>query len=247
MKVGSTAVADETITFTLNGKSEGTAVTNASGVATLSNVSLAGISANSYSGYVGASFAGDINYNYNANSISENLTVAPAPLTVSGLTVVNKTYDGTTAATFSGGGTLVGVVSGDNVTLSGTPTGTFASANVGTGITVTVSGLGLNGSAAGNYTLTEPTLTANISAAPLTVTGSGTQVYGGSPSYSASYNGFVLSQNASVLGGSLSYSTTTSSSSNVGTYSNAVTPGGLTSSNYAISFAAARWLSALLR
>ena len=76
-----------------------------------------------------------------------------------------------------------------------------------------------------------------VSAAPLTVTGSGTQVYGGSPSYSASYNGFVLSQNASVLGGSLSYSTTTSSSSNVGTYNNAVTPGGLTSSNYAISFA----------
>ena len=76
-----------------------------------------------------------------------------------------------------------------------------------------------------------------VSAAPLTVTGSGTQVYGGSPSYSASYNGFVLSQNASVLGGSLSYSTTTSSSSNVGTYNNAVTPGGLISSNYAISFA----------
>ena len=47
----------------------------------------------------------------------------------------------------------------------------------------------------------------------------------------------MLGQNSSVLGGTLAFSTTTSSSSNVGTYTGAVMPSGLTSSNYAITFA----------
>jgi hypothetical protein len=68
------------------------------------------------------------------------------------------------------------------------------------------------------------------------VTGSGTQVYGGTPTFSASYSGFVLGEGPSALGGTLSFSTTTTSSSDVGTYTAAVTPGGLTSSNYAISY-----------
>src|SRR5262249_35355146 len=52
-------VSGKTIAFTLNGNSVGSAVTNASGVATLSNASLSGILAGSYSTGVGASFAGD--------------------------------------------------------------------------------------------------------------------------------------------------------------------------------------------
>ena len=50
-------------------------------------------------------------------------------------------------------------------------TGTFDDKNVGTGKTVTVSGLSLTGADAGNYVLTAPTTTANITAATLTVTG----------------------------------------------------------------------------
>ena len=50
-------------------------------------------------------------------------------------------------------------------------TGTFATKDVGTGKTVTVSGLSLTGADAGNYILTPPTTTANITAATLTVTG----------------------------------------------------------------------------
>ncbi len=76
-----------------------------------------------------------------------------------------------------------------------------------------------------------------VSAAALTVTGSGTQTYGGSPTYAAAYSGFVLGQGVGVLSGTLAFSTTTSSSSPVGTYTGAVTPSGLTSSNYAITFA----------
>ena len=49
--------------------------------------------------------------------------------------------------------------------------GTFDSKNAGTGKTVTVTGLVLTGADAGNYIITPPTATANISAATLTVTG----------------------------------------------------------------------------
>ena len=62
----------------------------------------------------------------------------------------NKVYDASTAATLStAGATLVGVFSGDTVTLGTSgATGTFASQNVGTGITVTVAGLTISGAQA---------------------------------------------------------------------------------------------------
>jgi len=48
---------------------------------------------------------------------------------------------------------------------SSAASGTFSSKNVGTGITVQVAGLTLAGADAGNYTLTQPTTTANITKA----------------------------------------------------------------------------------
>jgi hypothetical protein len=55
------------------------------------------------------------------------------------------------------------------------------------------------------------------------------------PAFTASYSGFVLGQGPSALGGSLSFSTTATAASLVGTYP--VTPSGLTSTNYEITFA----------
>ena len=81
----------------------------------------------------------------------------------------DKDYDGTTDATISGA-TLVDVVGGEEVELASLA-GTFASADVGTGIDVTAT-LTLKGDDAGNYTLTQPTgLTADITAKALTVSG----------------------------------------------------------------------------
>jgi hypothetical protein len=71
---------NQSVTFTLNGSPVGSAVTNGGGVATLSNVSLAGINAGPYLNAAAASFAGDINYQ--SSSTTANLTVAPAPLTI---------------------------------------------------------------------------------------------------------------------------------------------------------------------
>jgi hypothetical protein len=95
--------------------------------------------------------------------------ITPKALTITGAAVTSKVYDGTTAATITG--TLTGVITGDAVTLNGT--GTFVSANVGTGISVTPT-CTLSGVKAGNYTLTQPTgLMGNITK-PTAVTWSGT-------------------------------------------------------------------------
>jgi len=89
-----------------------------------------------------------------------------AVLTVSGITADNKVHDGNTTATLNtGSASLVGVVGSDNVTLNtGSAAGAFVDANVGTGKTVTVSGLTISGDDVGNYSLTQPTTTANITA-----------------------------------------------------------------------------------
>ena len=61
------------------------------------------------------------------------------------------------------------------------------------------------------------------------------KVYGGAnPIFTSTETGFVLGQDASSLGGSLTYSTTAINASPVGSYS--VTPGGLTSTDYAITY-----------
>jgi trimeric autotransporter adhesin len=97
--------------------------------------------------------------------LTANITAKP--LTITGLTANNKVFDGTTTATLSGTATLDGIVGTDDVSLSGTPTATFAQSAVGTGIAVSVTGYSLTGTSASNYSLTQPTgLTADITAAP---------------------------------------------------------------------------------
>jgi hypothetical protein len=102
------------------------------------------------------------------------VAVNPATLTVSdaGLTPDNKAYDGTTNATLViGTPTLVGIIGSDVVSLvTGSATGSFADKHIGTAKTVTIAGLTLAGASAGNYLLTQPTRTANITKKPITVT-----------------------------------------------------------------------------
>ena len=73
------------------------------------------------------------------------LTIDPRLLTVTA-TAADKVYDGTTAATVIFGDDRV---AGDVLTLAGTAN--FADKNVGTGKTVTISGITLGGADAGNY------------------------------------------------------------------------------------------------
>jgi subtilase family serine protease len=77
------------------------------------------------------------------------------------VTAADKTYDGTTAVSVVCA--LSGAVTNDDVTCS-IGSASFASARVGTNITVTATGITLGGSAAGNYLLSSTTAitTANI-------------------------------------------------------------------------------------
>jgi hypothetical protein len=105
------------------------------------------------------------NYTLTQPSLSANITALE--LTITGLTGDNKAFDGNTNATATGTAALSGVVGFDDVSLTGTPVFTFASADVGTGIAITTTGYTLTGANAGNYTLTQPGLSASIVEDPL--------------------------------------------------------------------------------
>lgn len=99
--------------------------------------------------------------------------ITPKELTITGITASNKEYDANTNATLDfGAATFNGMVGTDVVTLNASgASGVFTDKTVGTGKTVTVSGLTLDGAAAANYALMQPTATANIAAKNLTVSG----------------------------------------------------------------------------
>ena len=127
--------------------------------------------------------------------------IAAKGLTVSGITAADKVYDATTTATINAdSATLSGVLSGDTVTFAAaSATGAFATKNAGTGKVVNVSGLSLSGADAGNYALTQPTTTASITKAGLTVTADNKSRAAGqaNPTLTASYAGFVGRRNSS--------------------------------------------------
>jgi hypothetical protein len=173
--------------------------------------------------------------------LTANITAATVAI-ASGISANNKTYNGTTTATISSNNvSLSGVVAGDtaNVKLSTNGyTASFTTASVANGKAVIVSGLTLTGSAAANYALTQPTgLTANLNAAPLTVTANNTnRIYGvANPALTASYTGFVNSETASLVQGTPGFSTSATNSSPVGAY--AITPsvGSLAATNYSFT------------
>jgi len=112
-------------------------------------------------------------YKYTLIQPTATADITSIGLTVTGMTADNKVYDGTTTAVLNtGSATLVGVLDGDNVNLVLTGvTGSFADKNIGTAKVVSTSLIVLGGADAGNYTLTQPTLTADITPASLTISG----------------------------------------------------------------------------
>ena len=175
-----------------------------------------------------------------ASSVSTAITVTPKGLTISGLTGVNKEFDRSLTGTVTGSPSLIGVVGSDNVLLGGTPTFTFVSANAANGITLAASGYTLTGTTAGNYTLTQPTMTANITAKAVRVAATNTTVAFGVPVTSGVTATGVISPDAI---GSASYTYTGTGTSTpptaVGIYT--VTPSNAVFStgsigNYAISY-----------
>jgi hypothetical protein len=131
--------------------------------------------------------------------------------------------------------TYTGFLNGDTpATLGGTlafTTAATTSSNAGV-YPVTPSGL-----TSANYAINFVAGNLTINKAPLTVTANNAvKILGAAnPTFTVSYSGFVLGQNQSVLGGTLTFTTPATAASPVGNYP--VTPSGLTSNNYAITYA----------
>lgn len=97
-----------------------------------------------------------MNYEGDAYTGSKTVsfTIAQKPVTLGvGALTASKVYDGDTTATLTGVPVVNGKLEGDTVTAEG-GVGTYQSADVGTNITVTVTGCSLTGADAGNYSTT---------------------------------------------------------------------------------------------
>lgn len=112
------------------------------------------------------------------------ITISRRPLAVSGIKATSKAYDGQTEAKLDYSGVVLnGKVSTDVIAV--TATGTFDSADVGTGKTVSITDIKISGKTASNYVLTEDaqqqTAKADITPAgtTLTVGKVGAKTYGG--------------------------------------------------------------------
>jgi|GEM_PF-285326 len=168
---------------------------NTSGVVTSKPITASGIS---ISGTDAANWA------VQNTSATTSGTITPRPLAVSGVSATNRVYDGTrdVAVTISGAtvDTTV-VVPGDVVSVAtpgtGTVTGQMANKTVGNGKAVTVPGLALTGTDAGNYSITSGSgggVTVNIT--PKNVTAAYTAVdkvydFSGGAAVTASTTDFV--------------------------------------------------------
>ena len=182
--------------------------------------------------------AGALNYYLSATTVDgTNGVITPAPLRIGGITVANKTYDGTTAATVStAGATRTGLMAGDTVTIAAT--GVFTDKNAATGKTVNLSS-SYSGADAGNYSITDQTSAlANITPATLVVMANNVRkTYDGqafSGGNGVSYSGFLGNDSASVLGGTLGYGGTSQGATNAGNYT--LSSAGLSGINYDIRY-----------
>lgn len=212
----------------------------------------------SYSGFVVPSddasvLSGTVFYGYNYTQFGDvgDYIITPMGLTATNyeitfepgtLTVTPKEVGltwGETDLTYSGSeqaptATATGTVNGDEIGVI-----VEGEINVGDGYTATASAL--TGEKAGNYKLPDAKTTEfSIGKASLTVTANDlTITYGDNPADAeagVTYTGFVNNESESDLTGTLGYAYNYSVFGDVGTYANAITPSGLTSDKYAITY-----------
>jgi filamentous hemagglutinin family protein len=125
--------------------------------------------------------------------------IDPATLTASLTGPVRKIYDGTSSATLTAGNyQLIGVLSGDSVTLSGPASGAYNSKDVGTSKLVSASGLALAGPDGGNYVLASSNLSGAIgmidpAAVTVLLTGTVQKVFDGTTAAALDDSNYALS------------------------------------------------------
>lgn len=215
----------------INGLLPNNHVSLISGTGTFDNKNAGTAKSVTISGY---SISGTDAQNYTLNTQPSGVTadITLKALTVTGLSIADKVYDGTTAATISGG-MLSGLITSDDVTMiSGTIA--FSDKNAGSNKSVAITGFSIGGTDAANYTYTVPSgLTATITPAPLTIKANNAEKgqYQQDPQFTVTCTGFVPGDNTNVLSGLV---VNREAGETPGTY--AITPSGAASSNYSISY-----------
>jgi hypothetical protein len=224
---GGSPLSGKLVTFTLNGGGVGSGITNASGVATLSNASLAGINAGSYPNGVGASFAGDASYQ--ASSGSNSLTVSKATPTITWNNPANIVYGTALSATqlnatasvpgsfvyTPAAGTVLHAGNGQTLHAAFTPTDTT------------------------NYNTAAQDVSINVTKATLTVKADDkSRAYGdANPPLTYTMTGFVNSDTqASATTGQPAITTTADNTSAPGNYTITAALGTLTAADYQFIF-----------
>lgn len=165
---GTTTVALNTSATTLTGVLPSDIVSVAGGSGTMADKNVGTAKPLTTSNIV---LAGGDAGNYTAAPVAApTVNITPLAITSTGITGVDRAYDGTTAVALNGSAaTLAGAITGDAVTLSlAGASGTMADKNAGTNKPVTIAGVALAGADAVNYSLTDAsTATVNIAALSL--------------------------------------------------------------------------------
>ena len=136
---------------------------------------------------------GGLAANYTLADESLTADINKRAVTISGLKVNNKIYDGSNTANFEAFGTLNNIAGSDVITLNtSSASGQFAGVNAGSH-NVTLSAFALSGVKAANYELNLPTVSADITPKSLSISGS-----------EAANKDYDNSRQATVFAGSLS-------------------------------------------
>ncbi|MFO1512637.1 MAG: MBG domain-containing protein [Verrucomicrobiota bacterium] len=177
------------------------------------------------------------NGNYTISFTGNSLTITQRGLTVTA-SAKSKTYGATLTLNAATDFTSSGLQNSEtigSVTLiaSGAPAGTTATAAAGS-YTITPSAATGGTFSAANYSIAYATGTLTVNRAALSVTADAKTKTAGAadPIFTASFAGFVNSETPALLGGTLIFSRVPGES--IGSY--LITPSGLTSGNYAITF-----------
>jgi hypothetical protein len=218
-----------TVQFQVDGSDFGSPITLANGNA---SISVAGLAAGTHE--VTAVYGGDATFQGGTGTLSGGQAVTPAPLTITA-DDQSMVYGGAMPALSA---TYGGLVNGDTpATFTVSPNAAPALATVPATSHAGAYAITVSGASDPNYSITFVSGTLTVTPAPITITADDkSKVYGDPlPAFTVSYSGFVNGDTPAALGGTLTFTTAASASSDAGTY--AIAPGGLTSSDYAIGYA----------
>jgi hypothetical protein len=203
-------------------------------LSSLLDLGTVGINAGTYWEFWTFNFDGS-NPDYNSATGLDPFIIDPASLKVT-VPSLAKTYGQAIDLGAVLGATIPTGVNNENLKIAYASAGAAASTPVRDGGYPITAHLSDGTGQLSNYSVKVVSGTLTVTPAPLTVTANNlTKIEGESnPQFTVSYSAFVLNQGPANLGGVLTFNTSATASSLPGIY--AITPGGLTSTNYAITF-----------